>query len=607
MRQGLPALLLALSPCLMVSSTLAEAASSSVSTIDDALSSQSADLQDAKKTTETQQAAYKEQSAELVQLETQAKALDETLQSAKASLQKAYAKMLDDPKTDITAIKETYQSAWSDVKQNQKARLEATQKLQDIEAQLAQLKAKESSIEQKITALGHDKLRARAQRLKSELKLTGEQKVSFTNKCDIKMTLAQCADQTKELALQKAVNNYQDWLVDAATETSAIKPNLSKVSLNIHLIKYDTNKAGFADSTRYQTVLTAQLESRAGEDAACTLLGIDKSYCYAVDQNGQRQQNQKEVAWVSLNVRSNQYNDNVVVDDVNYGSTPVEIMLPVGNHLITIEKEGYHSFSQMIGINSDQTLRAVLREQANLLKPGHKFADSLKGNIKAPEMITLIRGEYLVGENASRKISLDHAFAMSASPITVGEFETFVTQTGYQTDAELKHLCISVNNSEVTPVSDSYWRNPGFKQTASNPVVCVSQNDAKAYTDWLSKQTGSVYRLPTEEEWEIAARSGSQNDYWWGDDFGADKANTGWGGSKWSNKSTSPVGSFAPNNLGFYDVVGNVWEWTKDSRGMAKGGAWSFSPDMAKASSELFIDPNSAANYLGFRVLRELK
>ncbi|WPC76758.1 formylglycine-generating enzyme family protein [Vibrio porteresiae] len=607
MRQGLPALLLALSPCLMVSSTLAEEAPSSVSAIDDALSSQSTDLQDAKKTTQTQQAAYQKQSDELVRLETQAKALDATLQSAKASLQKAYTKMINDPKVDISPIKASYQAAWSDVKQNQKARLDATQKLQDMEAQLAQQKAKENAIQQKIVALGQDKLRARAERLKSELKQTGEQKVSFTNKCDIKMTLAQCADQTKELALQKAVNQYQDWLIDSASETSVIKQNLNKVSLNIHLIKYDMNKAGFVDNNRYQTVLTAQLESRAAETSACTLLGIDNSYCYAVDQNGQPQQKQKEVAWVSLNVRSNQYNDNVVIDDVNYGSTPVEIMLPVGNHLITVEKEGYDSFSQLMGINSDQTLRAVLREQANLLKPGHKFADSLKGNIKAPEMITMIRGEYLVGENASRKIYLDHAFAMSAAPITVGEFETFVNQTGYQTDAELKHLCISVNNSEVTPVSDSYWRNPGFKQTASNPVVCVSKNDAKAYTQWLSKQTGSVYRLPTEDEWEIAARSGSQSDYWWGDDFGADKANTGWGGSTWSNKSTSPVGSFAPNNLGFVDVVGNVWEWTQDPRGMAKGGAWSFSPDMAKASSELFIDPTSAANYLGFRVLRELK
>ncbi|MZI95268.1 SUMF1/EgtB/PvdO family nonheme iron enzyme [Vibrio sp. CAIM 722] len=606
MRQGLPALLLALSPCFMVTSTLAEEAPSSVSAIDDALFSKNTELQDAKKTTQSQQAAYDKQQAELKDLEQQAKTLDKALNAAKAKLHEAYGKMIDDPKTDITSAKATYQSAWSDVKKNQKARLEAQQNLQELEAKLAQEKSSQRTLEQKIAALGEDKLRARADRLKQELNHPGEETVSFTNKCDVKMTLAQCASQTTELALQKAVNQYQDSLVSNASESSLIKQHLDKVSLNIHLLKHSTKQAGFKGSNKYYTVVNAQLESRPKESTACELLGIKNDYCFDKAADGENGKPQKEVAWVSLNVRSNQYNDNVQVDGVNYGSTPVEIMLPVGNHLITVQKEGYHPFSQEMKVGADQTLRAVLREQANILKPGHKFADSLKGNIKTPEMITLIRGEYLIGEDASRKVSLDHAFALSATPITVGQFETFVNQTSYQTDAELKHLCISVNNSEVTPVSDSYWRNPGFKQTSQNPVVCVSQNDARAYAKWLSKQTGFDYRLPTEVEWEIAARSGSQSDYWWGDDFGADKANTGWGGSQWSNKSTSPVGSFTPNHLGFYDVVGNVWEWTSDPRGMAKGGAWSFSPTMAKASSELFIDPGTAANYLGFRVVREL-
>lgn len=507
MRQVLPALLFALSPCLLAVPAIAEdTAPATVMAIDDALFSKQSELQDAKKATQTQQTAVDNQQAELDRLNKQTQSLDAALKTAKANLERDYQKMIDEPELDITGSQNAYQAAWSDIKQNQKARLEAEQKLQEQQAALAQTKAAQQGIEQSIAKLDQDKLRARVERLRSELNRTGEQKVSFTNACSADMTLAQCAKQTTDLALQKAVKQFQAWLID---ETS-------------------------------------------------------------------------EVAWVNLAIRSNQYNDKVSVDGVSYGSIPVEIMLPVGNHMITVEKEGYRSFHQELSINSDHTLRAVLREQANILKQGFKFADSLKGNIKAPEMITLVSGEYLLGENASRQVRLDHAFAVSATPITVGEFETFVNQTGYQTDAELQNVCIAVNNSEVTPIPDSYWRNPGFKQSAQSPAVCISQNDANAYAHWLSKQTGFTYRLPSEDEWEVAARSGSKTSYWWGDNFGSGQANTGWGGTPWSNKSTSPVRSFEPNRLGFYDVVGNVWQWTNDARGLAKGGAWSFSPEMAK-------------------------
>ncbi|CAM3133689.1 putative structural maintenance of chromosomes protein fused with sulphatase-modifying factor [Vibrio fluvialis] len=606
MRQGLPALLFALSPCLLAVPAIAEdTAPATVMAIDDALFSKQSELQDAKKATQTQQTAVDNQQAELDRLNKQTQSLDAALKTAKANLERDYQKMIDEPELDITGSQNAYQAAWSDIKQNQKARLEAEQKLQEQQAALAQTKSAQQVIEQSIVKLDQDKLRARVERLRSELNRTGEQKVSFTNACSADMTLAQCAKQTTDLALQKAVKQFQAWLIDETSEAAVVKQHLADVSLNIHVLKHTTTDSGFYDGSKFKTVIDTQLDARPAENTPCKLLNVDSQYCFAPGENAQTSK-QKEVAWVNLAIRSNQYNDKVSVDGVSYGSTPVEIMLPVGNHMITVEKEGYRSFHQELSINSDHTLRAVLREQANILKQGFKFADSLKGNIKAPEMITLVSGEYLLGENASRQVLLDHAFAVSATPITVGEFETFVNQTGYQTDAELQNVCIAVNNSEVTPIPDSYWRNPGFKQSAQSPAVCISQNDANAYTHWLSKQTGFTYRLPSEDEWEVAARSGSKTSYWWGDNFGSGQANTGWGGTPWSNKSTSPVRSFEPNRLGFYDVVGNVWQWTNDARGLAKGGAWSFSPEMAKAESELFISPSAAANYVGFRILREL-
>lgn len=605
MRQGIPALLLALSPCLMAAPVLAEEVTSSVLAIDDALFGKHTELQNATDATKLQKVAVDNQQAELNRLTQQAKALDAALKTAKTNLERDYQKMIDEPDLDIQPSQNAYQAAWAQVKQNQVARLDAEQKLQEMQSVLAQYQVQQQTIEQSIALLQQDKMRARVDRLREELQRSGEQKVSFTNVCSSDMTFAQCSKQTTDLALQKAVSQFQLWLIDESSESNAIKGQLSNVSLNIHLLKHEVVDSGFYDGMRFRSIVNAQLEARPAENAPCKLLNIDSQYCFAPGQ-GDMSQQQQEVAWINLAIRSNQHGDRVTIGGVNYGSTPVEVLLPVGKHQIKIEKEGFRTFEQEVNITSDQTIRVNLHEKANPLRVGQKFADSGKSKVSAPEVITILPGQYLLGENAAKQYNLDHAFALSSTPVTVSQFENFVTQTKYKTDAELKNLCISVNESEIAPVSDSDWRNPGFKQSKDSPVVCVSQNDAKAYARWLSKETGFTYRLPTEEEWEIAARAGSKTDYWWGNKFGAGKANTGWAGTSWSNKSTSPVKAFAPNALGFYDMVGNVREWTGDSRGLAKGGAWSFSPEMAKAYSELFVGPTTAANYVGFRVLREL-
>lgn len=606
MRQGLSALLFALSPYMVATPVMAEqAAPSSVIALDDALFSQHSKLRDAQKTTQSEQTALENKQQQVKRLNQQATKLGNELEQAKADLEKQYQTMITEPDLDISAAQSRYQSAWAAVKQNQNERLAAEQALQEQHAALNQAKAAQDAIEQAIAQLDDDKLRARVERLRNELQREGEQTVSFTNQCQADLTLAQCAKQTSDLALQKAVTQYQTWLIGQTTESEQVKPQLRDVALNIHVLSHKVKEDGFFDGSKYKTIIAARLNARPAENTPCKLLDVESHYCFAPGEHTQSQP-QKEVAWVNLLIRSNQYHDNVSVDGVNYGSTPVDIMLPVGSHMIRVEKEGYRAFHQQLSVNSDHTLRAVLREQANPLKAGHTFADSLKGDGKAPQMVTLLSGEYLLGENASRQVHLDHAFAISATPITVAQYETFVNQTAYQTDAELQKLCIAVDNAEITPQPGSYWRNPGFKQSAQSPVVCISRNDAKAYTQWLSKQTGFHYRLPNEDEWEAAARAGSKAAYWWGEHFGSGKANTGWGGTPWSNKSTSPVGAFEANPLGFYDVVGNVWQWTTDQRGLAKGGAWSFSPEMATADSQLFIAPSAAANYVGFRILREL-
>ena len=102
------------------------------------------------------------------------------------------------------------------------------------------------------------------------------------------------------------------------------------------------------------------------------------------------------------------------------------------------------------------------------------------------------------------------------------------------------------------------WDNPNFAQTDNHPVTCVSWNDATKYAVWLSDKTGKNYRLPTEAEWEYAARAGTDTKYWWGNKIGKNNANCDGCGSKWDDKQTAPVGSFAANAFGLHDVHGNL-------------------------------------------------
>ncbi|RLQ18684.1 SUMF1/EgtB/PvdO family nonheme iron enzyme [Vibrio sp. SBT000027] len=609
MRQGLPTLLFALAPCLMTPAVFAEATppaiASSVTDIESSLFEKHADLTAVEKKLADKQNEVDNQAQKTARLAELSAQAEQTLAKAKASLEQDYSRMIDDPDFDISPAQNRFQDAWKTVKEGKLAISDSELKQQGLVMELEAIQAEKAAAEASIANLNQNKLRARAERLRNEITQTEEQTVSFTNRCSSDMTLAQCSDQTVTLALQKAVKQFQHSLVDNATESKTVKEHLASASLNIHVLQHKVKSSGFSEDNRYRAVIAANLETRPDKNTPCRLLGIQSSNCFTQSEQ-QANDQQKEVAWVNLVVRSNQYNDKVSINGVNYGSTPVEVMLPTGQHMVTIEKEGYLSFHQELKIARDHNLRAVLQAKQNSLNVGTKFADPMGNNIQSPEMIVVGSGRYLLGENNAQQVTIKQPFALAATPTRVQDFRTFVDSTGYQTDAELMNTCDTFVNAEITTVSDNDWQSPGFKQADNSPVVCVSQNDAKAYTRWLSQNTGFTYRLPTPQEWEAAARAGQDTNFWWGNEFRSGKANTGWAGTPWSNVSTSPVKSFLPTPTGFYDMVGNVWEWTTIQKGLAKGGAWSFSPEEAKVFNELYVPPSTAANYLGFRVVREL-
>jgi len=264
-------------------------------------------------------------------------------------------------------------------------------------------------------------------------------------------------------------------------------------------------------------------------------------------------------------------------------------------------------------------------------KPGDIFRDHLKNGGEGPEMVVIAAGRFRMGditgngssgEKPVHEVSVN-SFAMGRYLITVGEFRQFVEATKYKTEAETGDGAYVRKDGKWQTVKDANWHNPYFSQTDNHPVVCVSWNDAVAYAEWLSTQTGQQYRLPTEAEWEYAARAGTETDYWWGNEIGKNRANCYSSGSKWSSKSTSPVGSFEANPFGLYDTVGNAWEWCADnwhdnyegapsdgriwkggdeSRRVLRGGSWTFNPSGVRAAYRSWNDRYYRYGIVGFRV-----
>jgi formylglycine-generating enzyme required for sulfatase activity len=236
-------------------------------------------------------------------------------------------------------------------------------------------------------------------------------------------------------------------------------------------------------------------------------------------------------------------------------------------------------------------------------------------------------------------------FYLGAHHVTVGQFWQFVTDAGYQTEAEkgttVKGAFGWSAEKGKYELNEKYsWRNRGFQQSDEHPVVCVSWNDAGEFCKWLNRKEGREYRLPTEAEWEYACRAGTTTRYWCGDDHEklAEVANIADATAKakfpdWKftiNASdgyifTSPVGSFRPNAFGLYDMHGNAWQWcadwfdehyydtspAEDPRGpesgaprVLRGGSWNDGPSNSRSAYRYGGAPGGRVNNLGFRVAR---
>jgi formylglycine-generating enzyme required for sulfatase activity len=254
----------------------------------------------------------------------------------------------------------------------------------------------------------------------------------------------------------------------------------------------------------------------------------------------------------------------------------------------------------------------VLKPEAErALKPLGSFRECAKD---CPEMIVIPAGSFVMGSPATEKGRYDNEGPQHkvtiAKPFAVSKFDV----TFADWDA-----CVSVGACPKA-ADTGYGRD-------TKPVINVGWDDAQTYVAWLSRMTGQPYRLLTEAEWEYAARAGTTTAYYWGDDIGKGNANCNGCGSKWDNQQTSPVGSFAANQFGLYDMAGNVWQWVQDcyqdnysgapvdgsawisgdcSRRVVRGGTWINSPRDRRAADRYGNTAVGRSYDIGFRVGRTL-
>lgn len=261
------------------------------------------------------------------------------------------------------------------------------------------------------------------------------------------------------------------------------------------------------------------------------------------------------------------------------------------------------------------------------LAVGRVFRDCAR----CPEMVIVPSGSYRMGSPGSEEdrddnegprqdVRIDYRFAVGLFEVTFDEWDACADSGG----------C-----SGYLPEDEGWGR-------GSRPVIYVSWRDAQEYIEWLSEKTGHSYRLLSESEWEYVARAGTTTARYWGEssedqceyangaDEEAQQYNSSWAVASCDDKAyrTSPAGSYAPNEFGLHDVLGNVWEWVEDcwngsysgapvdggaresgdcSKRVLRGGSWFNGPGFLRSALRYRNSTGYRSNLSGFRVARTLR
>lgn len=265
-----------------------------------------------------------------------------------------------------------------------------------------------------------------------------------------------------------------------------------------------------------------------------------------------------------------------------------------------------------------------------------------------PVMVGVPAGRFVMGSPKSEPGRFDaegpqhivgvNAFALGKYDVTSAQFQIFLQETGYQPEP-----CNRITGMSWHVPSRGYAYPPTEVEPPKWPAVCLDWKDAEAYIAWLntrvrkehpsmSYKAGGPYRLPSEAEWEYAARAGTTTARWWGNEVGSGNANCNGCGSKYDFHVLSDVDAFNPNPFGLYGMLGNAWQWTADcwhpsyvgapkdgsawtkggdcTKHVIRGGSWDNTPIFIRSAARSGSSHNGGefdySSLAGFRVARDL-
>ena len=292
--------------------------------------------------------------------------------------------------------------------------------------------------------------------------------------------------------------------------------------------------------------------------------------------------------------------------------------------------------------NADPAVLTLLagKTWAKMRPVGKKFRDC----DTCPEMVVVPAGTFMMGsekgdsdEKPVHRVTIAQPFAVGVYEVTRGQYARFVSATGHSTG----NSCWTYEGGRPKRRSGRGWKNPGFEQGETEPVVCVNWEDAQAYVRWLSEETGEAYLLLSEAEWEYVARAGTRTARYWGESEagqcryanGADQTAKNYNDSRTmaecddGHYRTAPVGSYEANGFGLHDVLGNVWEWTGDcwngsyagapsnggvwergdcSSRVLRGGSWFLEPRVLRSAGRFGDTAGIRYGNVGVRLARTL-
>jgi formylglycine-generating enzyme required for sulfatase activity len=272
------------------------------------------------------------------------------------------------------------------------------------------------------------------------------------------------------------------------------------------------------------------------------------------------------------------------------------MLLPAGKYGVQLEKADYQLNKSYVYLNDkDETYTITLKPETTVIEP---------------EMVKIKAGTFTMGcvegrddvaggcdddEKPAHQVTISKDFYMGKYEVTFDEWD----------------VC---EQAKVCPHADDEGWGRGKR-----PVINVSWEDTQTYINWLNKETGKTYRLPTEAEWEYAARAGSETAYPWGNSITCKNADFWSNNESCNSLGASPVGSYAANAFGLYDTVGNVWEWVADghrdytanavtdpqgsgSARVVRGGSWLNRGRFVRSAGRDGRSPDLRSDLIGFRL-----